>query len=208
MNGDQDLHYHNLDVAVAKIEVTLEKMEEATELQAAEYARRLEDLNGEYKRDRDRQQDFVSTERFETSLKAEKDKFSEFIQRYETRHEEIVNAQHQYVTTDKYEDKLAAEKDAREHALQRVDERFAEYVTRWEARQREIDQTIVTLSQAAAEAKRIAEDQGRQTRAEADAQARAQKEVSEIQQRKQTRNITVVGIILAAIVGLVNLVPL
>lgn len=196
-----------LEIKVARLQEKLEARDQALKVQAEEYARRLHDLNGEYKRDRDRQQEYVRTDRFEAAMNVEKDKFAEFVERYETRHEEIVNAQHDYVTTDKYEDKLHSEKDAREHALQRVDERFSEYVTRWEARQREIDQTIVTLSQAAAEAKRIAEDQGRQTRAEADAQARKQKEEQSEAARRQTRNITLMGIGLAFIVGLANVLP-
>lgn len=197
----------NLEIEVARLQEKVEAGDKALQVQAREYERRLHDLNGEYKRDRDRQQDYVRIDRFESAMNVEKDKFAEFVERYETRHEEIVNAQHEYVTTDKYEDKLLAEKDAREHALQRVDERFSEYVTRWEARQREIDTTIITLSQAASEAKRIAEDQGRMTRKESEDQARRQKEEQREAARKQTRNITLMGIALAFVVGLANVLP-
>lgn len=196
-----------LEIKVARLQEKVEARDKALEVQAAEYERRLHDLNGEYKRDRERQREYVSTEKHEADLKAERLKFSEFVVRYEQRHEELVNAQFRYVTTDKYEDKLASEKDAREHALTRIDEKFNEYVQRWELRQREMDQTIATLSKAASEARRIAEDQGRQTRAEADAQAQRNKDEQREVSRRQTRNITVMGIVLASVVGLANLLP-
>lgn len=178
MTADDDLH--KLEIQVARLQEKVDARDKALKVQAEEYARRLHDLNGEYKRDRERQND--------------------------------------YVAIDKYEDKIAAmdearttavesEKQARETALQRVDEKFVEYVKKWEQIQAEQAATIVTLSAAASEAKRIAEDQGRQTRAEADAQGRRQKDEQQEAARRQTRNITIMGIGLAAIVGLANLLP-
>lgn len=122
-------------------------------------------------------------------------------------HEAAIEVQHTYVTQDKYEDKLSSEQEARTHALARIDEKFEEYVQRWELRQREMDQTIATLSKAAAEARQIAENQGRQTREEAERAARDQKEAAEAAQRKTTKNIAIVGIVLAGLVGIANLLP-
>lgn len=176
---------HRMEVRLARLEEQFIASELALKLQRVENDRRLHELNGEYKRDRERQQDFVST--------------------------------------DKYEDKIAAmdeariaavesEKEAREAALLRVDEKFDEYVKRWEQIQREQAAQIATLSQAAAEAKRIAEDQGRMTRGEADAAAREQKSVAEAIQsqnqemaRKQSRNIAIIAIAIPVIVSIVVL---
>lgn len=180
MSTDVEASVRALEIAIARLQERFDASEAATKLQATEYARRLKDLNGEYQRDKDRQTD--------------------------------------YVTTDKYEDKIAAmdsarvaavnsEKDAREAALLRVDEKFDDYVKKWEQIQQDQAAQIITLSAAAAEAKRIAEDQGRQTRAEADQAARAQKEAQQDAVRRQTRNITLMGIFLAAVVGLANLLP-
>lgn len=183
-NGPENIAYdgriRSLEVATAKLEVTLQKMDQATELQAQEYSRRLHELNGEYKRDRERQADFVSTDKYEDKIAA--------------MDEARIAAVH-------------SEKEAREQALLRVDEKFEEYVQRWELRQREMDQTINTLSKAAAEAKNIAESQGRQTRAEAEASAQRAKDAAAEATRRQTRNITIMGIILATVVGVANFVP-
>lgn len=180
MSTEQEDRIRSLEVAIAVLETTVRATEKALELQALEYERRLHALNGEYTRDRERQKD--------------------------------------YITVDKYEDKIEAmdkarvaaveaEKSAREAALLRVNENLNDYVKRWEQRQRETEMTISTLSAAAAEAKQIAENQGRQTREEADQEARRQKEAAEANMRRQNRNITIMGICLAAIVGLVNLLP-
>ncbi len=152
----------------------------------------------------------VLEERVEQMDKAIKLQASEYERRLNAlnhAHEKAVEVQHTYVTQDKYEDKLKSEADARVHALARIDEKFEEYVQRWELRQREMDQTIATLSKAAAEARQIAESQGRQTRAEAEQMAQRQKDAAMEAQRRQTRNITVMGIVLAAIVGVANLLP-
>lgn len=180
MEGEAVIMDNALDVRVARLEERIAASEKAVELQFNENMRRLHDLNGSYSRDRERQND--------------------------------------YVTTDKYEDKIAAmdearivavesEKSARQEALIRVDEKFEDYIKRWELSKREQDATIATLSLAAAEAKQIAENQGRQTREEADRQARDNKAAQEAASRKQTRNVTIVGIALAAVVGLANLLP-
>ena len=74
--------------------------EKALALQAKEYERRLHDLNGEYKRDRERQKDYVTVEKFEDNLRAEStardaallridEKFNDYIKRYEARQREV-----------------------------------------------------------------------------------------------------------------------
>lgn len=74
--------------------------EQALALQAAEYARRLHDLNGEYKRDRERQKDYVTIEKYEDRVKGETlartaallrvdEKFEDYIKRYEARQREV-----------------------------------------------------------------------------------------------------------------------
>lgn len=78
-----------------------EAQEKELSLAAAEYARRLHDLNGEYKRDRERQAQFVSMEKFEDKLRTDAErlrgesiareaallrvdeKFDEYVKRYE-----------------------------------------------------------------------------------------------------------------------------
>lgn len=178
MTPDEDLQ--KLEIQVARLQEKVEARDKALTVQAKEYERRLHDLNGEYKRDRERQTDFVSIDKYEDKIAAMDEARTTAVE---------------------------AEKMARETALQRVDEKFIEYVKKWEQIQAEQAATIVTLSQAAAEAKRIAEDQGRQTRAEAETAARRQKDEQQEAARRQTRNITLMGIGLAFIVGLANILP-
>lgn len=89
-------------------------LDKALGLQAEEYARRLSDLNGEYRRDQARQLGYVSSEKFEDKLKADAEKFkaeadaratalervdekfSEYLKRYEADKREVdlaLNAQ-------------------------------------------------------------------------------------------------------------------
>lgn len=83
-----------------RINERFDALNKALELQAAEYARRLHDLNGEYQRDRARQHDYVTTEKYETQLEAEKtareaallrvdEKFEDYVKRYEVRQREV-----------------------------------------------------------------------------------------------------------------------
>lgn len=75
-------------------------LDKALTLQATEYARRLYDLNGEYQRDRERQNAYVTVDKWEDRLKAEAmarsaalqrvdEKFEEYVKRYEVRQREI-----------------------------------------------------------------------------------------------------------------------
>lgn len=169
-----------LEILVARLQEKIEARDKALLVQADEYERRLHDLNGEYKRDRERQQDFVSIDKYEDKIAAMDEARTTAVE---------------------------AEKQARETALERVDEKFNEYVKKWEQIQAEQAATIVTLSQAAAEAKRIAEDQGRLTRKESEDQSRRQKDEQREAARRQTRNITLMGIGLAFVVGLANVLP-
>jgi len=207
-----------IEIHLAVLDERICQMQKALKLQAVEYERRLMDLNHAHEKAIAVQHTYVTQDKYEDALKAEKEardaalthadeRFREFVARYEMRHEQLTNQQHDYVTQEKYEDKLKSEADARSHALSRIDEKFEEYVQRWELRQREMDQTIATLSRAATEARQIAESQGRQTRAEAEQSAQRQKDAATEAQRRQTRNITIMGIVLAAVVGIANLLP-
>lgn len=169
-----------LEVRLARLEEQVRAGEKAVRLQAEEYKRRLETLNHAHEQIQEILKLSVTSDKFEEYIKTE-NKAREEAQKVEA--------------------------DKRELALDRVNEKFDDYVKRWEQIQSEQAQQIVTLSAAAAEAKRIAQDQGRQTREEADRMARQQQTAAELAQRKQTRNITVAGITLAAIVGLANLLP-
>lgn len=75
-------------------------LSKALELQAAEYERRLHILNGEFERDRVRQHDYVTADKYETTLEAEKiareaallrvdEKFDDYVKRYEIRQREV-----------------------------------------------------------------------------------------------------------------------
>lgn len=75
-------------------------LDKALELQASEYERRLHLLNGEFERDRARQHDYVTTDKYESTLEAEKsareaallrvdEKFEDYIKRYEIRQREV-----------------------------------------------------------------------------------------------------------------------
>lgn len=112
------MRLRDLEIAAARIEAVADAVQTATKLQASEYERRLEALNHA--------------------------------------HEKAIQVQHTYVTQDKYEATLEAEKLARDIALTRIDERFMEFVTRYEARQREVDLLIAAQKGAAEEAKRTA----------------------------------------------------
>ena len=78
-------------------------IDKALELQAEEYSRRLKDLNGEYIRDRERQNDYVTVEKYEDKLAAEAqardvaltrvdEKFQDYVKRYEVRQREVDQA--------------------------------------------------------------------------------------------------------------------
>lgn len=90
------------------------------------------------------------------------------------------------VTQEKYEAERESDKTARDVALKRVDERFDDHVKRYELRQRELDQALDIQTGAAAEVKRAV-----------DAAA-----------RKQTRNLTIAGLILAGVIAVFNTLPL
>ncbi len=103
-----------------RIDERFAALREARELQATEYARRLHDLNGEYKRDRDRQQEYVTIDKYETHNGAEKlareaallrvdEKFDDYVKRYEVRQREVDLL-------------LAAQKGAGEQAIRAAEE--------------------------------------------------------------------------------------
>lgn len=98
-------------------------------------------------------------------------------------HEKAVEVQHTYVTAEKYEDKLESESLARSAALLRVDERFDEHVKKYEQRQREVEQQLTAAETATGIAQRFAEQAA----------------------QRASRNIALVGLALAALVVVINL---
>jgi hypothetical protein len=83
-----------------RVDERFDARDDALKLQAEEYARRLKDLNGEYARDRARQSDYVTIDKYEAQLAAEKtareaallrvdEKFDDYVKRYELRQREI-----------------------------------------------------------------------------------------------------------------------
>lgn len=84
----------------ARLDERLQALDKALQLQAKEYERRLHDLNGEFERDRTRQHDYVTIDKYEAQLTAEKlareaallrvdEKFQEYVKRYEARQREV-----------------------------------------------------------------------------------------------------------------------
>lgn len=142
----------------------------------------------------------VAVARVQTAAEADRTAVRLQAEEYERRltalnhaHERAVEVQHTYVTADKYEDKLEAELMARNLALTRIDERFTEFVTRYEARQREVDVLIAAQKGAAMEAKRAAEEQGRKAVA-ATAEAT----------RKTNRNLGIMAIVVTVVIAIAN----
>lgn len=85
-----------------RIDERFAALAKALDLQAVENQRRLSILNGEFERDRKRQQDFVSAEKWEATNTAEREardtaltrvneKFEDYIKRYEIRQHEVDN---------------------------------------------------------------------------------------------------------------------
>lgn len=83
-----------------RLDERFQALSKALELQAVEYERRLHDLNGEFERDRVRQHDYVTVDKYESQLTAEKlareaallrvdEKFDEYVKRYEIRQREV-----------------------------------------------------------------------------------------------------------------------
>lgn len=104
-------------------------VKEALNIQAEEYSRRLHELNGEYKRDRERQADFVRSDKYEDKLKADEEKFKREAEARETALLRVDEKFNDYVR--RYEqDKrdldilMAAQRGAADEAV-RAAERFA-----------------------------------------------------------------------------------
>lgn len=189
-----------------RIDERFDTLEKALELQAREYARRLDILNHAHEQAKERNALFVSDDKYETRMLAEEkarslaleridEKFSEHIKRYEIRHEELRIALTATVKRSEWEDKLAVERAARDLALQRVDEKFADYVKRYEQRQREVDLLLQANKQALESAER-----------EAEKQARLSRDAAEELARKNTRNIGIGGLILTGVIIAMNLI--
>lgn len=145
-----------------RIEEKFAELAKALELQAKEYSRRLEALNGEYVRDRQRQAQFVSQDKWETTNEAEK----------QARETALLRVDEKF--------------DA---AFKQINDQFAIYITRYEADKREVDLRLAAQAGAAEEAKRAAEDQGRKSN-----------ELQREQSRKQSRNLTIAGLLITLFV--------
>ena len=130
-----------------RIDERFDALSKALELQAAEYARRLHDLNGEYQRDRARQHEYVTTDKWETTNEGEKIARETALLRVDEKFGEFQKT---------------------------ITEKFDGYVLRYEQRQREVDLLIAAQSGAAEEAKRAVEEAVRKSDAQARDQARRQ----------------------------------
>lgn len=94
-------YFHALRVEDRKrVDERFDALDKALVLQAEEYKRRLESLNGEYKRDQARQANYVTIDKWEDTNKAEytaraaallrvDEKFEEYVKRYEVRQREV-----------------------------------------------------------------------------------------------------------------------
>lgn len=83
-----------------RLEERFAALSKALELQATEYARRFHDLNGAFERDRVRQNDYVTVDKWEARNEAEQEarttallrineKFDDYLKRYEERQHEV-----------------------------------------------------------------------------------------------------------------------
>ncbi len=97
------------------------------------------------------------------ALRLQADEYERRLEDLNHAHARAQSALNTFVSIDKYEDMMAAEESARKLALERFDEKLEDYIKRYEARQREIDQAIAIGEGAAQEAKRAAEEQGRKS---------------------------------------------
>lgn len=105
---------------ISRVNDRFAAIDKALSLQASEYARRLHDLNGEYQRDRSRQNEYVTVDKWESTNKGEAiaraaallrvdEKFTDYVKRYEVRQREVDLL-------------LAAQKGAAEQAIRAADE--------------------------------------------------------------------------------------
>lgn len=179
-----------------RIDERFTALDKALELQAAEYARRLHALNGEYQRDRQRQAGYVATDKYEAGIKAEaeararetmrmNERFDDYLEMYEKRHRELEDEVRARTPQAQFDDYKKAESSARATALLRVDEKFDDYVKRYEIRQREVDLLLAAQAGAADEARRAVEDQG----------------------RKSNRNLGIASLVLGMVVFAANIIP-
>lgn len=130
-----------------RIEEKFAELDKALKLQAREYERRLEALNGEYKRDQSRQAHYVSLDKWESTNEAEKT----------AREAALLRVNEKFDT-----------------GIKHVNDQLSEYIKRYELERREIDLRLAAQAGAAEEAKRAAEDQGRKSDNLSKEQARKQ----------------------------------
>lgn len=130
-----------------RIDERFDALDKALVLQAEEYARRLHDLNGSFKRDLARQSDYVTTDKWETTNTSEKT----------AREAALLRVNEKFET-----------------GIQHVNQQFADYVKRYELERREIDLRLAAQAGAAEEAKRQVEAQGRKIEEQQREQGRKQ----------------------------------
>ena len=117
----------------------------ALELQAKEYARRLEDLNHAHARAQEALNTFVRIDKYEDQVKAAE--------------------QARKIAVERLNEKLEA-------LSVQINTKVDDYITKDEARQAKLDQAMAIQRGAAEEAQRASEEQGRKNRDLAEAQTR------------------------------------
>ena len=138
-------HEKRDEVKAQLLKERFDALDKALRLQADEYSRRLHDLNGAYQRDRGRQAEFVTIEKYEA----------------QTETDTVARVAALSRVDEKFEAYVKAETIARAAALLRVDEKFEDYVKRYEVRQREVDLLLAAQKGAAEQAIRAAEETSR-----------------------------------------------
>lgn len=134
-----------LDERFKRVDREFEHAQKALELQAAEYERRLDDLNHAHANTERTQATFVSFDKWEDKMMAEAEARKNALER--------VDERIQTVST-------------------RFEEKLDEYIKKYELDKREIDNALAIGRGAAEEAQRIAEEQGRISMAQAQEQTR------------------------------------
>lgn len=125
-----------LDIRFDHLDERFGHVQTALELQAREYERRLEDLNGAHKEAIRVQHTYVTVDKYEDRMLAQ----------------ELARQ----IAVDRLDEQLAS-------TTLRTDEKLEDYIKRYEVRQREIDQALDISKGASDAAQRISEEQGRKT---------------------------------------------
>lgn len=134
-------------VRMARLEDRFTAIDKALVLQADEYSRRLKDLNGEYQRDRTRQSQYVTIDKWETVNETEK----------VARETALLRVNERF-----------------DSGIEHVNAQFQDYIKRYELERREVDLRLAAQAGAAEEAKRAVEEAVRKSDAQSRELARRQ----------------------------------